>query len=217
LILVEAAVESLESALAAERGGADRLELCANLEVGGTTPSAELIATVVERTSLPVFVLVRPRVGDFVYSGDEITVTARDIALAGSMEIAGIVTGALAPDRSIEVEHTRILVEAAAGLPVTFHRAFDVVANPPNALEQLIDLGVSRILTSGGAATALEGAHAIAALVKQSRNRIGTVAGGGVREHNVRDLIARTGVREIHTRLINEPRMQALVEQVRRV
>lgn len=217
MILVEAAVESLESALAAERGGADRIELCVNLVDGGTTPEAGLIAAVVERTKLPVFVLIRARAGGFVYSDEEIAAMSRDIALAGSIGIAGIVTGALTSDRSIEAEHTRILVEAAAGLPVTFHRAFDVVANPRDALDQVIDLGVSRVLTSGGATTALEGGDAIAALVDQARNRIAIMAGGGIREHNVRDVIMRTGVREIHTRLIDEGRMRGLVELVNRL
>jgi copper homeostasis protein len=216
LILVEAAVESLESALAAERGGADRIELCANLSEGGTTPEAGLIAAVVERMTLPVFVLVRPRGGGFVYSDDEINAMTRDIAVAGPMGIAGIVTGALGSDGSIESKQTRLLMKAAAGLPVTFHRAFDVVAEPLGALEQMIDLGVSRVLTSGGATTAPEGADAIAALVDRSRDRIAIIAGGGVREHNVLDVIARTGVREVHTRLIDEARMRALVDLVRR-
>jgi len=216
MILVEAAVESLESALAAERGGADRIELCANLNDGGTTPGVGLIAAVVEGTKLPVFVLVRPHGGGFVYSDDEINTMTSDITLAGPMGIAGIVTGALTSDSRIEAEQTRILMKAAAGLPVTFHRAFDVVAKPLGALEQLIDLGVSRVLTSGGATTAPEGADAIAALVDRSRGRIAIIAGGGIREHNALDVIARTGVREIHTRLIDEARMRALVDLVRR-
>lgn len=216
MILVEAAVESLGSALAAERGGADRLELCVNLNQGGTTPGAELISAVIERTKLPVFVLIRPRGGGYLYSDNEMDAMTRDIALAKTMGIAGIVTGALTFDGSIEVEQTRLLMKAAAGLPVTFHRAFDVVANPQDALEQLIDLGVSRILTSGGAATALEGADAIAALVNRSRNRITIVAGGGIREQNVRDVIVRTGVGEIHSRFIEEASMRGLVDLARR-
>lgn len=216
LILVEAAVESLESALAAERGGADRLELCANLDDGGTTPGTELISALLERTKLPVFVLVRPRAGGFVYSDNEIDAMTRRIALAEAVGIGGIVTGALTSGGSIEARQTRLLIKAAAGLPVTFHRAFDVVANAREALEQLIDLGVSRILTSGGSATALEGADAIATLVDWSRNRIAIMAGGGIREHNVRDVIARTGVSEIHTRFIDEARMRGLVDVARR-
>jgi copper homeostasis protein len=217
LILVEAAVESPESALAAERAGADRIELCANLDDGGTTPPPDLIAAVVERTTLPVFVLIRTRAGEFVYTNDEIDGMSRDIDLARTMGAAGIVTGALTPAGSIEEAGMRTLVKAAAGLPVTFHRAFDVVASPLAALEELIALGLSRALTSGGAATASEGADAIAALVDHAHNRIAIVAGGGIREQNVRDVIARTGVREIHTRLIDEGRMRGLVELARPV
>ena len=216
MIVVEAAVETLQSALAAERAGADRIELCANLDDGGTTPSADMIAAVVAQTQLPVFVLIRPRGGGFVYSDDEIDAMARDIELAGRMGIAGIVTGALKSRGCVDVERTRTLLKAAAGLPVTFHRAIDSTVNLPDALEQLIDAGASRVLTSGGAATALEGADAIAALVAQAHERIAIVAGGGIREHNVRDVLARTGVGEVHARLVDEVRMRNLIDVVRR-
>jgi copper homeostasis protein len=199
-ILIEAAVESLESALAAQGAGANRLELCANLADGGTTPSAGLIAEVLDKTQLPVFVMIRPRGGGFVYTDNEIVAMTRDIEQALSTGIAGIVTGVLAPDARVDVERTLALVNAASGLPVTFHRAFDFSDNLPEALEQLIQIGVSRVLTSGGAPTALEGASAIAALAAQARGRIGIIAGGGIRENNVREVIARTGVREIHSR-----------------
>ena len=212
MILIEAAVETLESALAAERAGANRIELCANLAVGGTTPDAGLIAAVAGRIRIPVFAMVRPRGGGFVYSNDEIEAMTREIEHAASIGIAGIVTGALTARDQLDVKHTRTLLNAAAGLPVTFHRAFDIVADPLNALEQLIDLGVSRVLTSGAAPTAAEGVDAIAALVNQARGRITIVAGGGIREHNARDVIASTGVAEIHTRFIDEPRMRGLVE-----
>jgi copper homeostasis protein len=214
LILIEAAVESLESALAGERAGADRIELCANLSDGGTTPSAGLIAAVVGQIELPVFAMIRPRGGGFVYSDDEIDAMTRDIEHVGRTGIAGIVTGVLTPDARVDVERTRTLVNAAAGLPVTFHRAFDSAANLPDALEQLIQIGVSRVLTSGGAPTALEGASVIAALVDQARERIAIMAGGGIREYNVRDVIARTGVREVHSRLVDETGMRGLVDEI---
>jgi copper homeostasis protein len=216
LILIEAAVETLESALAAERAGANRIELCANLAAGGTTPDRGLIAAVAERTRIPVFVMVRPRGGRFVYSNDDIASMCRDIECAQRIGIAGIVTGALTLHDQLDVQHTRMLIDAAAGLPVTFHRAFDIVADPLSALEQLIDLGVSRVLTSGAAPTAAEGVDAIAALVNKARGRITIVAGGGIREHNARDVIARSGVREIHTRFIDEPHMRGLVDIVTR-
>lgn len=216
MTLVEAAVETLDSALAAERAGADRIELCDNLSDGGTTPGAGLIAAVAERTQLPVFVLIRPRAGGFVYSDDEFDVMIRDVELAGRMGIAGIVTGALTPDGRVDAERTHTLVKAAAGLPVTFHRAIDSAVDLPTALEEAIEAGASRVLTSGGAATALEGVDLIAALVDQARKRITIIAGGGIREHNVRDVIARTGVREVHARLVDEIQMRGLIDVVKK-
>lgn len=213
---MEAAVETLQAALAAERAGADRIELCANLVDGGTTPSAEMIAAVTGQSRLPVFVLIRPRSGGFVYSDDEIDAMTRDIELAGARRAAGIVTGALTSDGRVDVGQTRGLVKAAAGLPVTFHRAFDLAINLPDALEDVIDAGASRVLTSGGAATALEGADAIAALVAQAGERITIIAGGGVRAHNARDVIARTKVREVHARLVDEESMRSLIDVCRR-
>ena len=215
MTLVEAAVETIEEALAAKRAGADRIELCANLGVGGTTPSAGLIASVVQQVGHPVFVMIRPRGGDFVYAADEIDAMIEDIDRARPLGIAGIVTGALRSDGSIDVESMRLLMSPAAGLPVTFHRAFDVVANRTEAIEQVIGLGASRVLTSGGAATALEGAVAIAMLVDQAGERVSIVAGGKIREQNARDVIARTGVREVHARLENEASMRGLVRVVR--
>jgi copper homeostasis protein len=200
LILIEAAAETLDEALAAEQAGAGRIELCANLSDGGTTPSDEVIATVVDRIELPVLVMIRPRSGGFAYSRGEFDSMTRDIERVGKVGVAGIVTGALNSSGRIDVERTRALTEAASVLPVTFHRAFDYAPNLPDALEQLIELGVTRVLTSGGAPTALEGAAVIASLVNRARERIAIIAGGGIRAHNVRELIARTGVREIHTR-----------------
>lgn len=211
LMMVEAAVETLGSAIAAERSGAGRVELCASLHDGGTTPGAGLIAAATTRVQIPVFVLVRPRGGGFVYSDDEIDVMKRDVELARSEGAAGIVTGALDDKGRVAIDTTRALIEAAGGLPVTFHRAFDTTPDLSAALEMLIDAGVSRVLTSGGANTALDGAHTIARLVDQSNGRIIIVAGGGIREHNVREVIARTGVPEIHARLIDEARMRELV------
>jgi copper homeostasis protein len=215
LTQVEAAVETLEAALAAKRAGADRIELCANLAVGGTTPSTQLIASVVEQAHHPVFVMIRPRGGDFVYAGDEIDAMIEFIDRARTLGIAGIVTGALRSDGGVDVESMRRLISPASGLPVTFHRAFDLAVNKREALEQVIELGASRVLTSGGAATALDGANAIAALVDQAGDRISIMAGGKIRDHNVRDVIARTRVREVHARLENEAGMRALVNVVK--
>jgi copper homeostasis protein len=215
LTLVEAAVETLDSALAAERAGADRIELCDNLSEGGTTPDGELVAAIVERIRLPVFVLIRPRAGNFVYSESEFDVMIRDIELTRTMGIAGIVSGALDVKDRVNVKQTRSLVKAAGGLPVTFHRAIDSAADLPAALDDGIEAGVSRVLTSGGAPTAREGVDVIAALVLQARARVSIIAGGGIREHNVREVIARTGAHEVHGRLIDEAQMRGLVNAVR--
>jgi copper homeostasis protein len=216
LTLVEAAVETLDSALAAERAGADRIELCDNLSEGGTTPDGGLVAAIVKHIRLPVFALIRPRLGDFVYSESEFDVMVRDIELTRTMGIAGIVTGALDASGRVDVKRTRSLVKAAGGLPVTFHRAIDSAADLPVALDDVIEAGVSRVLTSGGAPTAREGVEAIAAMVLQARERVSIIAGGGIREHNIRDVIARTGVREVHGRLVDEAQMRGLVDVVRR-
>jgi copper homeostasis protein len=216
LTLVEAAVETLESSLAAERAGADRIELCDNLDEGGTTPDGGLVAAIVERIRLPVFVLIRPRAGDFVYSASEFEVMIRDIELTRTMGITGIVTGALNAGGRVDVKRTRSLVKAAGGLPVTFHRAIDSAADLPVALDDVIEAGFSRVLTSGGAPTAREGVDVIAALVLQAQERVPIIAGGGIREHNVREVIARTGVHEVHGRLVDEAQMRGLVNAVRR-
>ena len=216
MTLVEAAVETLESSLAAERAGVDRIELCDNLSEGGTTPDGGLVAAIVERMRLPVFVLIRPRAGDFVYSESQFDVMIRDIELTRTMGIAGIVTGALDAYGRVDVKRTRSLVKAAGGLPVTFHRAIDSAANLAVALDDAIEAGVSRVLTSGGAPTALEGVEVIAALVLQAQQRVSIIAGGGIRERNVREVVARTGVHEVHGRLVDEAQMRGLVDVARR-
>lgn len=160
--------------------------------------------------------LIRPRTGDFVYSVEEIETILEDIEAARELGVDGIVTGALTPEGRIAIAETRAFVEAAGGLPVTFHRAFDRVANPSQALEELIDIGVWRILTSGGKSTALDGADAIAKLVNQARDRITIVAGGGIREGNVREVIERTRAKEVHSRFVDEAGMQRLVESATR-
>jgi len=200
-VLVEACVDSVESALAAERGGAGRLELCDALFDGGTTPSAGMIAACRDRISIPLFVIIRPRGGGFVYSDAELDVMRRDIVAARGLGVDGVVIGAMRPDGSVHEEQTRSLVDTARGLPVTFHRAFDFAPDLGAALEGLVAAGASRVLTSGGAPTARDGADALAALVRQAGGRLVVMAGGGVREENVRDIIATTGVREVHVRL----------------
>jgi copper homeostasis protein len=199
-MLIEACIDSLESAIAAEEGGAGRLELCAALHDGGTTPSAGTIACVAERVGIPVFVLVRPRGGSFVHSDDEIRVMLHDIRHALSHGAKGIAIGVLLDDGTIDVSSMRRLIDAAGGAPVTFHRAFDRTPDLLESLDTLAALGVQRVLTSGGAQTALEGRDGLARLVSRAAGRVTIMAGGGIREENVAAIVAASGVEEVHVR-----------------
>ena len=197
-VLVEAAVESVEGAVAAARAGAHRIELCANLTEGGTTPSAGTVAATLARVAVPVFVMIRPRGGDFLYAPVELDVMARDIASARALGAHGVVLGVLTRDGAVDVPRTRDLVEAAHPLPVTFHRAFDLSADLEAALEALIDCGITRVLTSGGAARAGEGIAKLAALVHQAGDRITVMPGGGISAANAMQIVEQTHAREIH-------------------
>jgi len=197
-ILVEACVDSVESALAAGRGGAHRLELCANLIEGGTTPSAGTLAVCRARLEIPIFVLIRPRGGDFLYSAAELAVMLEDIRRVKQAGAQGVVIGVLRADGEIDADRTGELIAAARPMHVTFHRAFDVSRDAARALEALVALGVERVLTSGRAATAPEGAETIARLVRQAAGRIGVLPGGGVTPDNVAALVRATGVTEVH-------------------
>jgi len=200
-VIVEACVDSVESAHAAERGGAARLELCDALSDGGTTPSAGMIAACRERVSIPLFVIIRPRGGGFVYSASELDVMRRDIVAARGLGADGVVIGVLRRDGRVDEDQARSLVGVAGDLPVTFHRAFDFVPDQSAALETLISAGVTRILSSGGAPTARDGVPVLASLVRQAGNRLVVMAGGGVREENVKEIVDGSGVREVHVRL----------------
>lgn len=199
-VLVEVAVDTIESARAAEAGGAGRIELCTGLVEGGTTPSAGMIAVCREELGIPVTVLIRPRSGDFVYTGEELDVMRRNIAFARDMGVHGVALGALLPDGTVDVERTRALVEDANPLSVTFHRAFDFTRDAEEALEAVIRAGVSRVLTSGRAATALDGVSTLSQLVRQAGDRLTVIAAGGITEDNVRRLVQATLVREVHVR-----------------
>jgi copper homeostasis protein len=199
--LLEICVETLDAALAAERGGAHRLELCENLRVGGTTPSIELMRAVRAKVGLPIFAMIRPRAGDFVYSNTEFQEMLRNVIEARNSGIHGVVLGLLSKDGRVDLERTRSLVESAKSLPVTFHRAFDDTPDLPAALEDVIATGASRILTSGGKAGAELGAAAIAELVEKSRGRIEILAGGGITAENAANIVRTTGVREVHSGL----------------
>ncbi|HEY0810583.1 MAG TPA: copper homeostasis protein CutC [Longimicrobiales bacterium] len=214
MILVELAVESLAAAQVAAAGGAHRIELAPDLALGGLTPSDELTCNVLAGIDIPVFVMVRPRGGDFVYSDRELADMCETIERLRVLGAHGVVSGALTKSYEIDIEATTALVSAAAGLPFTFHRAFDRAVDQSSALEQLIDLGVTRVLTSGGAATALDGSAKLRALVKQSAGRIAILAGGGVRESNVAEVVSSTGVSEVHTKLIDTTAEELTVAHV---
>jgi copper homeostasis protein len=199
-VLIEACVDSVPSAMAAEAGGARRVELCGNLIEGGTTPSAGSIAECRVRVRIPIFVMIRPRGGDFLYSEVEYEIMRRDIAQAKSLGADGVVLGLLRPDGTVDVERTRVLLDAARPLPVTFHRAIDVARDAEEALDTLVGMGVDRVLTSGQAPTVPEGIAVIAGLVRRAAGRIAVMPGCGIDETNVRRVVAETGVREVHVR-----------------
>jgi copper homeostasis protein len=193
----EVCAESAEAVRAALAVGADRVELCADLAVGGITPSLGLIEWA---AGLPiaVHVLIRPRGGDFVYGGDERDIMLRDIATARSAGADGVVIGALAPAGTIDKPVTAALIEAARPASVTFHRAFDETADPLRALDDVVELGADRLLTSGGAANALDGAGVIADLVRRAAGRLAIMPGGGVTAANAAEILHRSGARELH-------------------
>ena len=197
-ILVEAAVESLAEARLAVAAGAQRLELCANLAVGGTTPDLGILNEVLQWATVPVQVLVRPRGGNFVYTGDELTALLRDIALVREAGAHGIVTGALTSGGRIDLPATMQMLEAARPLRLTFHRAFDATPDHFRGLAELRELGVERVLTSGGAATAEAGIPVLAQLVTRAAGRIAIMAGGSVRANHARRIVEQTGVSELH-------------------
>ena len=203
-MIVESCVDSIDAALASEAGGARRLELCARLDVGGTTPDPALVAAVVAAVRIPVVAMVRPRGGDFVYDPVELSAMVRDIGRMREAGAHGIVTGVLTASGTINVPLMHVLVRMAGPLPVTCHRAFDEVRDLDAALDSLIGLDVTRVLTAGGAATATEGTEMLARLVQRSAGRITILAGGTVRASNVRALVDATGVAEVHARIIRE-------------
>lgn len=196
--ILEVAANSLASALAAQEGGADRIELCSALELGGLTPSHALIELTRERLHIPIHVLIRPRDGDFLYNDFECETIERDIETCKALGCDGVVIGALDADGNVDVARCRALIAAAGSLGVTFHRAFDVTRDLRQALDDVIALGCERILTSGACARAIEGVNLIAALMTQAANRIVVMPGAGIDERNIASVRAATGAREFH-------------------
>ena len=196
-VSLEIAAGSLASALAAQEGGADRVELCGSLAEGGITPSYGTLAMVRERVRIPVYVLIRPRGGDFLYDDAEFETMYRDVETCVRVGVDGVVIGALSADGHVD-PRCRELVRIAGKLGATFHRAIDASADLSRSLEDSIGLGCERVLTSGGCANALAGAQVIANLVDQSRDRIVIMAGAGIRSANLIDIATRTNAHEFH-------------------
>ena len=198
MITFEVCANSVASAMAAQKGGANRVELCDNLSEGGTTPSWGQIAIARKLLTIPLYVLIRPRGGDFLYTDQEFEIMKADIRQCVQMQCDGVVFGILTSTGQVDIKRCRELLDLAQPLPATFHRAFDVCADPFQALEDIIHLGFARILTSGKESNAPVGANLIKQLVNKAQNRISIMPGSGINEQNLKILLQNTGVREFH-------------------
>jgi len=200
-IKIEIAVESVEVALAAERGGADRIELCAELASGGLTPNAQTMRRARERLRIPIHAMIRLKRGDFIYNEKCLEEMRREIELAKEEGMNGVVLGILRADGSVDAAATQALVELARPMEVTFHRAFDASRDLLEALEEIISSGATRVLTSGGADDALSGVRALRKLVRAAGERITVMPGGGIRGENFEEVRSASGAREFHSGL----------------
>lgn len=194
---LEVCANSYQSAKNAQQAGAHRIELCQELSVGGITPSFGLIKQVIKDLSIKTFVLIRPRSGNFVYSKDEFQIMKNDIQTCKDLSCHGFVSGVLKPDKTVDIERTKELIEISKPLSFTFHRAFDEVINPKEALAQLIDLGVERVLSSGQKSSAEQGIDLLKELNKLANGRITILAGGGINPKNA-SKFKQAGLDEIH-------------------
>jgi copper homeostasis protein len=195
---LEVCANSYASALAAQNGGAKRAEFCDNLAEGGTTPSYGQLALAKKNLSIEIWPIIRPRGGDFLYSDTEFELMKEDIKICRSLNCEGIVIGILKEDGAIDKERCAELIELAKPLAVAFHRAFDMSNDMDQALEDLIELGIKRVLTSGGASSAPLGAEKLSQLVKKANGRITIMPGAGINEGNIQQLINQTGATEFH-------------------
>jgi copper homeostasis protein len=195
---IEIVVFNIESAMKAQEGGADRIELCENPGEGGTTPSYGTIELVRQNLSIDVFVMIRPRGGDFHYSSYEFHAMKRDISQCQKLSVDGLVFGILNADGTIDKKRCKELIDKSRPLKVTCHRAFDMTRDPFEALEDCIEVGFDRILTAGQQAQAIKGADLIGELIKKANGRIAIMPGSGVNENTVEEILKKTGAREIH-------------------
>lgn len=197
---MEACVTAVDEAVGAEEAGAHRLELCANLETGGLTPPLSMVAAVKRAVRVPVFVMVRPRAGAFVFSADEVEETLRDMGRVADAGADGVVVGFLTAEGEVDAASVARAVSVAGSLPVTFHRAFDRTPDLRASLGTLASLGVRRILTGGGPGAARHHADALRELVREAEGGVEILVGGQVRGDHARHLVAYTGAREVHAR-----------------
>jgi copper homeostasis protein len=195
---IEIVVYNIESALRAQEGGADRIELCDNPGEGGTTPSYGTIEAVRQNVNLDVYVMIRPRGGDFYYTNYEFHSMKRDISQCQKISVDGVVFGILNPDGTLDKKRCKELIDKARPLKVTCHRAFDMTRDPFEALEDCIEVGFDRILTSGQQALALKGADLIGELIKKANGRIAIMPGSGVNENTVQEILSKSNATEIH-------------------
>lgn len=196
---LEICVGSWQSAMVAQMGGADRVELCDNLAEGGTTPSYGMISTCRKFLKIPFFPIIRPRGGDFIFTDDEFEIMKEDVIICKNLACEGIVIGMLNKDGSIDCERCAELISLAGDMQITFHRAFDRCSDLERGLEDIIKLGCHRILTSGAKEFALEGLEVIKSLVNQAGSRISIMPGSGVNEQNLAQIVRESGAREFHT------------------
>jgi len=197
--VLEICAGSIKSALAAQAGGADRIELCDNMLVGGTTPSYGMISICKKLIHIPVFPIIRPRGGDFVYSDEEFEAMKEDIICCKNLGCEGVVFGILNPDASIDIERCAELISLARPMQVSFHRAFDRCNNLQKSLEDIISLGYERLLTSGAELQAIDAVQKIRSLVIQSADRISIMPGSGITEKNIVQILNETGAKEFHS------------------
>jgi copper homeostasis protein len=199
--VLEISVESVEAAMAAERGGAQRIEFCSNAREGGTTPGEELLSAVRERVTLPILSMVRPRSGNFFYTDTEFLAMQREIEAAKQFRMDGVVLGLLSANGHIDIERSAQLVTQARPLLVTYHRAFDECSDLRKSLEDVIKTGAARLLTSGGKRTAPEALELLGDLVRIAGDRLIVVPGSGLHAGNIREAVKKTGAREFHAGL----------------
>ena len=201
-MIKEACVESFEKAKEAQDKGANRIELCENLVVGGTTPSYGTVKVCLEKLNIPIFPMIRARGGNFVYSKDEIEIMKEDIKIFKELGVKGVVLGCLTSDNKIDLEFTKELVDLAYPMEVTFHKSIDEILNPLDYIDDLVNIGIKRILTSGGEATALEGKDLINEMIKKSNGRLKIVVAGKVTKGNLNGSSNLISADEFHGKLI---------------